>query len=247
MMRMGTGWVAVAGVAALLSASAAAQEKVFRYATTGDILGLDPHVNNEGPTNAMKDNIYGRRLHRLPDLSLEPDLATEWQLGDDGVTWRFTLREGVTFHNGNPFNADDVLYSFERQTQHSSEMSFALASVKEIRKVDDHTIELVTQGPDPTLLLNMPFFYIVDQEYMEENNAFEVVQGAGKTNFANINANGTGPFKVAEWVQDNRLVLEPNENWWNQGNRTDNFDQAIFTPIANDATRVAALLSARST
>ena len=120
------------------------------------------------------------------------------------MTWRFTLREGVTFHNGNPFNADDVLYSFERQTQDSPRMSFALASVKEIRKVDDHTIELVTQGPDPTLLLNMPFFYIVDQEYMEENNAFEVVQGAGKTNFANTNANGTGPFKVVEWVQDNR-------------------------------------------
>ena len=122
-------------------------------------------------------------------------------------------------------------------------MSFALASVKEVRKVDDHTIELVTNGPDPTLLLNMPFFYIVDQEYMEENDAFEVVQGAGKTNFANTNANGTGPFKLVEWVQDNRLVLEPNEDWWNQENRTDNLDQAIFTPISNDATRVAALLS----
>jgi peptide/nickel transport system substrate-binding protein len=243
MMRLGFQLMAAAAAVALLSASAAAQEKVFRYATTGDILGLDPHVNNEGPTNAMKDNVYGRLLHRLPDLTLEPDLATEWQLGDDGVTWRFALREGVTFHNGNPFNADDVLYSFERQTQDASEMSFALASIKEIRKIDDHTIELVTNGPDPTLLLNMPFFYIVDQEYMEENNAFEVVQGAGKTNFANTNANGTGPFKVVEWVQDNRLVLEPNEDWWNQENRTDNLDQAVFTPIANDATRVAALLS----
>jgi peptide/nickel transport system substrate-binding protein len=78
---------------------------------------------------------------------------------------------------------------------------------------------------------------------MEENDAFEVVQGAGKTNFANTNANGTGPFKLVEWVQDNRLVLEPNEDWWNQENRTGNLDQAIFTPISNDATRVAALLS----
>jgi peptide/nickel transport system substrate-binding protein len=242
-MRLGFQLMAAAGALALVSASAAAQEKVFRYATTGDILGLDPHVNNNGPTNTMKDNLYGRLLHRLPDLSVEPDLATAWELGDDGVTWRFALREGVTFHNGNPFNADDVIYSFERQKQDTSEMTFALASVQEIRKVDDHTIELVTAGPDPTLLFNMPFFYIVDQEYMEENDAFEIVPGAGKTNFANTNANGTGPFKIVEWVQDNRLVLEPNEDWWNQENRTDNLDQAIFTPINNDATRVAALLS----
>jgi peptide/nickel transport system substrate-binding protein len=243
MMRMGIGLVAAPAAAVLLSLSAAAQEKLFRYATTGDILGLDPHANNEGPTNAMKGNIYGRLLHRLPDLSLEPDLATEWELGDDGVTWRFELREDVTFHNGNPFNADDVVYSFKRQSQDASEMSFALASVKDLRKVDDHTIEIVTDGPDPTLLLNMPNFYIVDQEYMEENDAFEVVQGAGKTNFANTHANGTGPFKLVEWVQDNRVVLEPYEGWWNHANRTDNVDRAVFTPIANDATRVAALLS----
>jgi peptide/nickel transport system substrate-binding protein len=243
-MRFRTGLTAAAAAVALLSCSTAiAQEKVFRYATTGDILGLDPHANNEGPTNTMKGNIYGRLLHRLPDLSLVPDLATEWELGDDGVTWRFKLREGVSFHNGNPFNADDVVYSFKRQSQDASEMSFVLASVKEIRKIDDSTIEMVTKGPDPILLLNMPNFYIVDREYMEENDAFEVVKGAGKTNFANTHANGTGPFKVVEWVQDNRVVLEPNEDWWNQANRTDNIDRAVFTPIANDATRVAALLS----
>jgi peptide/nickel transport system substrate-binding protein len=241
-MRLGI-LVAAVGAAALLASPVVAEEKAFRYATTGDILGLDPHANNEGPTNAMKGNIYGRLLHRLPDLSLEPDLATAWELGDDGVTWRFELREGVMFHNGDPFNADDVVYSFKRQTQGSSEMSFALASVKELRKIDDHRIEIETKGPDPTLLLNMPNFYIVDKEYMEKNEAFEVVQGAGKANFANTYANGTGPFKVVEWVQDNRVVLEPYEGWWNQANRTDNVDRAVFTPIANDATRVAALLS----
>jgi peptide/nickel transport system substrate-binding protein len=235
--------LAAASTVTLISMPAGAQQKVFRYATTGDILGLDPHNNNEGPTNAMKDNIYGRLLHRLPDLSLKPDLATEWELADDGVTWRFKLREGVTFHNGNRFAADDVVYSFERQSQEESEMSFALATVKEVRKVDDHTIEIETDGPDPILLQNMENFYVVDKEYMEEHNAFDVVRGAGKANFANTNANGTGPFKVVEWVQDNRVVLEPYEGWWNQKNRVDNIDRAVFTPIANDATRVAALLS----
>jgi peptide/nickel transport system substrate-binding protein len=242
-MRLGIGLVAMSCATALLSMSAVAQEKEFRYSTTGDILGLDPHNNNEGPTNTMKGNIYGRLIHRLPDLSLEPDLATEWELGDDGLTWRFDLREGVTFHNGNPFNADDVVYSFERQSQESSDMAFALASVENVRKVDDLTVEIVTSAPDPTLLLNMPNFYIVDKEYMEENDAFEVISGAGQTNFANTNANGTGPFKLVEWVQDNQVVLEPFTEWWNQEERTDNLDRAVFRPISNDATRVAALLS----
>jgi peptide/nickel transport system substrate-binding protein len=186
-------------VAALMAATADA--RTFRYSTTGDILGLDPHTNNEGPTNTMKGNIFGRLIHRLPDLSLEPDLATDWERVDD-VTWRFNLREGVTFHNGNPFNADDVVYSFKRQSQETSEMSFALASVADVRKVDDLTIEMETKGPDPILLLNMPNFYIVDMEFIEANDAFDVVKGAGKISFANTNANGTGPFKVVDWVQD---------------------------------------------
>ncbi len=227
---------------ALIAAAPVTNAKTFRYATTGDILGLDPHANNEGPTNTMKGNIYGRLVHRKPDLSLEPDLATQWNRVDD-TTWRFTLRQGVTFHNGNAFNADDVVYSFKRQTQESSEMSFALASVEDLRKVDEYTVEIVTKGPDPILLLNMPNFYIVDAEFMEENNAFEVVRGAGKTNFANLNANGTGPFRIVEWLQDNRVVLEPFDNHWNKGGLETNVTRAVFTPIPNNATRVAALLS----
>ena len=76
--------------------------KTFRYATTGDVLGLDPPANNEGPTNTMKGNIYGRLIHRKADLSLEPDLATKWEKLNS-TAWRFTLRQGVKFHNG--FNA----------------------------------------------------------------------------------------------------------------------------------------------
>ncbi|MFP4360415.1 MAG: ABC transporter substrate-binding protein [Alphaproteobacteria bacterium] len=241
MMRSGL-LMASAALVALAAAPVNAEEKVFRYSTTGDILGLDPHNNNEGPTNTMKSNLYGRLIHRTPDLSLEPDLATEWERIDD-TTWRFTLREGVTFHNGNDFAANDVVYSFERQRQDSSDMAFALSSVESVEAIDDYTVEIKTSAPDPTLLLNMPNFYIVDEEYMEENDAFEVVAGAGRTNFANTNANGTGPFRLVEWVQDNRVVVEPFEDWWGHDDRMHNLDRAVFTPIGNDATRVAALLS----
>jgi peptide/nickel transport system substrate-binding protein len=112
-----------------------------------------------------------------------------------------------------------------------------------VNKIDDYTVEMVTKGPDPILLLNMPNFFIVDQEYMEANKAFDVVRGAGKTNFANLNANGTGPFRLVEWVQDNRVVLEPFDKHWNKGKYPTNVTKAIFTPIPNNATRVAALLS----
>ncbi|MEZ5835671.1 MAG: ABC transporter substrate-binding protein [Geminicoccaceae bacterium] len=236
--------IAVATVLALVGATgeASAQEKVFRYATTGDILGLDPHSNNEGPTNAIKANVYGRLIHRAPDLSLEPDLAVSWTNRSDTL-WEFKLREGVTFHNGSPFNADDVVYSFKRQTQPEAQMAFALSTVADVRKIDDFTVEIETRGPDPVLLLNMPNFYIVDREFTEDHDAFEIVGGAGRGNFINQHANGTGPFRLVEWVPDDRVVLEPFENWWNQNRRTDNVDRAIYRPIGNDTTRMAALLS----
>lgn len=242
MTKRTTMLLAGAAILALTSFGAAAQERIFRYATSGDILGLDPHMHNHGTTNAFKGNVYGALVHRLPDLSLTPDLAVSWETIDD-VTWEFQLREGVTFHNGEPFTADDVIYSWRRISQQGSEMINFVSSIENMEKVDDHKIRITTRGPDPILLQNLSLFFIVSEEFKEANNAFPVVVGGGTTNFANLNANGTGPFRVVEWVQDNRLVLEPNEDWWGHEDRTDNFDRAIFMPIGNDATRVAALLS----
>ena len=198
--------LASVGVFALASFGASAQEHVFRYATTGDILGLDPHMHNHGTTNAVKGMIYGALVHRKFDLSLDPDLAESWEMVDD-VTWEFKLREGVTFHNGQPFTADDVLYSYKRITQDGAEMRNFLANVESIEKIDDYNIRIVTKGPDPILLQNLSLFFIVDEEYTEENNAFQVSLGAGSTNFANLNANGTGPYKLVEWAQDNQLLM----------------------------------------
>ncbi|TVQ36422.1 MAG: ABC transporter substrate-binding protein [Geminicoccaceae bacterium] len=234
--------VVTAAMLALSSVAAVAQERVFRFATTGDILGLDPHMHNHGTTNAVKGVIYGALLHRKPDLSLHPDLAVSWETLDD-VTWEFRLREGVVFHDGTPFTASDVVYSFRRTSQPGAEMSATVASIEDVIAIDDYTVHIITRGPDPILLLNLPLFFIVSEQFMEANDSFQVSAGAGATNFANLNANGTGPYRLVEWVQDNRLVMVPNEDWWGHADRTDNIDRAIFMPIGNDATRVAALLS----
>ena len=226
--------------AAVLGVSASAHAKTFRYSTSGDILGLDPYTNNEGPTNTMKSNLYEGLIHRAHDLSLHPALATDWKQ-TDATTWRFNLRKGVKFHNGNAFTADDVLTSLERIRLPASNMTFVVKSIKEIKKVDDHTIDIITEYPDPTLLLNLPNFWIMDKEWLDANNAFGLEEGATVKTFANLNVNGTGPFMLDEWVPDTRTVLVPNPNWW--GEAKHNLTKAIFTPIGNAATRVAALLS----
>ena len=231
---------AVAGLAGLLAFAPAAEAKTFRYAAQGDFLGLDPHINNHGPTNAMKGNIYEGLVYRTSELKIEPALATEWK-AIDATTWRFTLRQGVTFHNGEKFTADDVIFSWKRNAQAQSEMSFTTASVADVKKIDDFTIEIVTKSPNPILMQELPSFFIMSKDWTEKNGAVDIVRGAGVQSFANNNANGTGPFKLKERVPDTRSVVVPNDKWW--GTPTHNLTEAVFSPIRNPATRVAALLS----
>jgi peptide/nickel transport system substrate-binding protein len=240
-MSIRTTLVAAAAAIALMAGTLAdANAKTFKFAAQGDFLGLDPHINNEGPTNAMKGNIYEGLIYRTPELKTEPSLATEWRQVDP-TTWRFKLREGVTFHGGEKFTADDVIFSFGRVKQPQSEMSYTVQSVKEIKKIGDFEIELVTHGPDPILLQGLPLFYIMSKEWTEKNRAVDVVRGAAVQSFANLNANGTGPFIVKERVADTRTVVVPNAKWW--GKPAHNLTEAVFTPIRSAPTRVSALLS----
>jgi peptide/nickel transport system substrate-binding protein len=225
---------------ALALAPLAGEAKTFRYSTSGDFLGLDPHINNEGPTNSLKGNIYEGLVHRRPDLSVHPSLATEWS-NPEPTIWRFKLRQGVKFHDGTPFTADDVLFSFARINSEQSDMNTYVATVKEVKKVDDYTVDFITKGPDPILHQNLTLFYIMSKSWTEKNNSAKPVRGGTAEIYANRFANGTGPFKLVERVPDTRTVLEPNKEWW--GTPTHNLTRAEFRPIANNATRVAALLS----
>jgi peptide/nickel transport system substrate-binding protein len=232
-------------VVALLLAPAAvrpAEPTVFRLAGQGDVLDLDPHGHNEDQTNSIRGAIYEGLFCLTPDLSIEPCLAESWTQRDP-LTWRFRLRRGVRFHDGTPLTADDVVYSFKRVMHPSSNMASYLTSVKEMRRVDDHTVDVVTTGPDPILLRRLPYFFVMSRRWAEENGAGEPPSKIATESPTARRANGTGPFRLVERVPDTRIVLEANAEWWRWSKRTFNFSRLEYRPIANAATRVAALLS----
>ncbi len=242
-VRPGTRTLAGTLAAAALTVAAAApvQAETFRWAFQGDFQALEPYVLNETHTLGTLSNVYEGLVRRGKTLGIEPALAESWEIVDP-VTWRFELREGVTFHNGNPFNADDVVFSLARAARQGSDMSSRVAAVKEVRRIDDFTIEIETTTPYPILTSDMTDLYIMDKEWAEANGAVEPASvKAGEENHATRHANGTGPFMVEERQPDVRTVFVPNPNWWDEA--THNVTKAIFTPITSDATRVAALLS----
>jgi peptide/nickel transport system substrate-binding protein len=231
---------AAAALAALLAVQPASA-KTFRWGNDGDVNSMDPYARNETFLLTFMNNIYEPLVRRDRDLRLEPSLATEWSQSSPDV-WRFKLREGVKFQDGAPFTADDVIFSYERARGPGSNIATKLASVKEVRKIDDHTVEFVTNGPNPILDEEIADWYIMDKEWSEKNNATKAADlTKNEETYASRNANGTGPFMLKERQPDVRTVLVPNPDWWDKPEH--NLTEVVFSRIANDATRVAALLS----
>ncbi|HEV7264258.1 MAG TPA: ABC transporter substrate-binding protein [Falsiroseomonas sp.] len=227
--------------AALVAAPASAT--TLTWATANDILGLDPHANNHGVTNAMKSNIYEPLVRRQADGSLAAALAERWETPTP-TTWRFHLRRGVTFHDGTPLTAADVVMSAERVRQ--NDMAYVLQAVTRVTAVDDHTVEMETSGPSPILLQDLTLFFIMSKSWVEANNAMSVAragQPGAATAFPQLNTNGTGPFRLVERLADERTVLVPNPNYWGAAQMNTGITRAVFRPIASAPTRVAALLS----
>ncbi len=240
-MRFRAAVMAAATAAAAVGSAAEADAKTFRWAFQGDAQSLDPHSLNETFTVGFHSNIYEGLIRRGPNLEIQPSLAVSWELVEP-TRWRFHLRKGVTFHNGNAFDADDVVFSFARILKEGSDMGGRLAPGTEVIKVDDHTVDFVTEVPNPILHYEWDGVFIMDKEWAEAHDAAapsDVARGA--ENYAAFHANGTGPFKVVSRETDVRTVLEPNPDWWDEPRH--NLTKVVFTPISSDATRVAALLS----
>ena len=232
-------------VAALLSTTALASAETLRWARAGDALTLDPHAQNEGPTHTVRHQMYEPLIIRDTTGAFEPALATEWApSADDPNVWTFKLREGVKFHDGADFTAEDVVFSFERAKQPNSDMKELIGSIKEVRAVDDYTIEMVTDGPNPILANNLTNLFIMDKGWTEANNTVNVQDfEGGEITFATTNVNGTGPYKLVSREPDVKTVMAINDDYWGKGQFPMEVTEIIYTPIQNAATRVAALLS----
>ncbi|PLC05220.1 ABC transporter substrate-binding protein [Variovorax sp. RO1] len=232
---------AVAVLCALSAVSMVASAQTIRIANQGDALSLDPHSLNESLQLSVTANVYETLVGRNKDLSLAPLLATSWKQTSPNV-WRFELRKGVVFHDGTPFSADDVVFSFARAQGDGSDMKATLSEIKAVRKVGDLAVEIETNGPFPILPDVISLTMIMSKKWCEENQATKPVdRRKGIENTASFKANGTGPFRVRERQPNVRTVFTRNGTYW--GKIDGNAQEIVFTPIANPATRVAALVS----
>lgn len=240
-MKFKSTLIAASVLTALCGTSLVAGAQTIRIANQGDALSLDPHSLNESLQLSTTANVYESLVGRNKDLSVAPLLATSWKQTSPTV-WRFELRKNVQFHDGTPFTADDVLFSFARAAGEGSDLKSNTTDIKELRKVNDHTIDIETKGPFPILPDVITTLMIMSKKWCEENKAtIPVDRRKGIENTASFKANGTGPYRVRERQPNVRTTFVRNGTYW--GKIEGNAQEVIFTPIANPATRVAALVS----
>ena len=226
---------------ALLLAAAPLHAASLRYAAQNDILTLDPHSQNHATTNAILQHTYEGLTRYTKDYKIEPALASSWQQMSD-THWRFNLRKGVKFHDGSPFTADDVVFSFGRINQKQGTMQIYVTGVKEIKKIDDHTVDFILTGPVPILLRNIRDFRIMSKSWAEKHRAENVQDYAKKEEtYASRNTNGTGPYIIKGWEPDKAITFVHYKGWW--GKLDGNVTEAVYNPIKSDATRVSAMLA----
>ncbi len=242
--RMTRLFIAICVVMGMVLPAAAQDENVLRWASRGDALTFDPHGQNETPTITALTQVYETLVSRDAALTLMPRLATSWEITEPTV-WEFQLREGVTFHDGTPFTAEDVAFSLTRAQGDSSDFRSLINTIESVEVVSDHVVRVHTSVPTPLLVANLTDVFIMSAAWSSTHNVEEAQDfAAGEENYAVRHANGTGPFTLELREPDIRSVFTRFDGWWGlEVFEPHNVDRIIYTPITNDATRVAAILS----
>ncbi|MCE4554707.1 ABC transporter substrate-binding protein [Pelomonas cellulosilytica] len=230
-------WIGVA----LLGVAVGVSAQTLRWASQGDAQTMDPHSQNETLTNNINSQIYERLTQRDAKLGLVPGLAEQWtQTGP--LIWRFKLRSGVRFHDGTPLTADDVVFSIQRAKEPTSQTAVYANAVGTPRRVDDLTVEFQLAVFNPIFLQHIDQLWIMSRKWCETNRVTKPLDFKNKEeSFAGTHANGTGPFMLVSRQPGIKTVLQRNPNWW--GKFDGNVQEVVHTPIASDATRLAALVS----
>ncbi len=224
---------------ALLALPALAQ--TLRWASQGDPLTMDPHSQNEGLTNSMNGQVYERLTRRNRQLEIVPALAVSWQQTGP-LVWRFKLREGVKFQDGTPFTADDVVFSVKRAQDPVSTFSQYASALGTPVAVDALTVEFRLPQVNPIFLQHLDSISIMSRAWAEKHRVARPLDFKNREeSHASFNANGTGPYMLVQRQPGIRTTYRRHTGWWDKPEG--NVQEIVFTPIANDATRLAALIS----
>jgi peptide/nickel transport system substrate-binding protein len=215
-----------------------------RIASAFDPQTMDPHALALLYHTRVVGQVYDSLVNRDADFRLEPALATEWRMASP-TAWRFTIRQGVVFHDGSPMTADDVVFSLQRAMAAPSQRAFQLKGVTTVRKADERTVELLTEAPDAVLPEKLVFLPVMSRAWSEKHGVLRSQDFNGKQETHAVrHANGTGPFRLVRYEPDVRVVLERHAGWWGRDDRRNgNLREVQFVTIRSDATRLAALAS----
>lgn len=194
---------------------------------------LDPHLTSAYASFQVLENVYDTLVQPGADLQMEPALAETWEISEDNLTWTFTLREGVTFHNGRALTADDVVYSYNRimDPDTGAANSFRFASIESVEAPDDRTVVINLTRPTPNLLVNIGGFKgmaIIPQEIVEDGtiDTFPI---------------GTGPFRFVSQSPDQGIVLEKNPDYWRANEGLPYLDGIRFVQIPDPSVKLTNL------
>ncbi|MGB7342438.1 MAG: ABC transporter substrate-binding protein [Phototrophicaceae bacterium] len=206
-----------------------AQDNTLIMARAVDATGLDPHTQTAFASLRLLELVYEPLVTTDQNLELAPALATAWEFSDDGLTLTFTLREGVTFHDGSAFTADDVIASFNRilDPEVASAAATNYASIESIEAIDDLTVAFNLSVADVPIL-----------SAMASTNAVILSSDVIANDDPSLVTVGTGPFILESWTPDDTTTLSANTNWWGDGPFVDGIEIRI---IPDEASILAAL------
>ncbi|UWQ14137.1 ABC transporter substrate-binding protein [Aliiroseovarius sp. M344] len=224
-------------------ASAAYAENTVRVAYDADPVSLDPHEQLSGGTLQLSHMVFDPLVRWTQDLQFEPRLAESWEQIDD-TTMRFKLKSGVKFHSGNMLTAKDVDWTFDR-LKSSDDFKGIFAQFTDVEVIDDMTFDLKTSEPYPLVLHTATYIFPMDSAYYtgmtdDGKDKGEIVKHGDS--FASRNVSGTGPYTISEREQGVKVVFNRFADYWDADSKG-NVDTIVLTPIKEDPTRVAALLS----
>lgn len=229
-MRMAMLCVCWAFVWGILGAPAQAAPKELTIAMVGDVVTWYPFKRNEVIANSVQRHVFEGLMAVGSDLSSIPALAVKWEANADSTVWTFKLREGVKYHNGNAFNADDVVFSFDTCNVKTNAWSSAFSSVSSYKKIDDYTIEVTCKAPDALLPAVIRNVMILDKETYDGKDE----------QFYERTIVGTGPYVLSEYIRDDKTIFLVNEGYW--GTKPE-ATKVTLRAIPNPGTRIASILT----